>query len=361
MAEISLEGVTKTFGQAQVIKGVDIDIVDGEFCVFVGPSGCGKSTLLRMIAGLEDITSGELRIGGRRVNDLPPKERGVAMVFQTYAIFPHMTVRENVAFGLTIAGEPKVEKERKVAEAARILQMEHLLDRRPSQLSGGQRQRVAIGRAIVRSPAVFLFDEPLSNLDAALRMDMRLEIGKLHQQLAATMIYVTHDQVEAMTLADKIVVLKDGQVMQAGAPMELYHNPANMFVAGFIGSPSMNFLDVEVRGVQGDRVLVANDALEPLEVRPKVGSYALGDRARLGVRPQYLSPIAGDGSGMPPNTGRLHGTVAVTERLGAETIVESMLRDRSRVIAALARDAVYPVGSEVTLAFQPEEAHLFPA
>ncbi len=360
MAMIRLSGVRKTFGKVDVIKGVDIDIADGEFVVFVGPSGCGKSTLLRMIAGLEDITAGTLEIGGRVVNDLPPKERGVAMVFQSYAIFPHMTVRENVAFGLTIAGTPRAEKERKVVEAARILQMEHLLDRRPSQLSGGQRQRVAIGRAIVREPAVFLFDEPLSNLDAALRMDMRLEIGKLHQQLGATMVYVTHDQVEAMTLADKIVVLKDGQVMQAGAPMELYHDPANVFVAGFIGSPSMNFLDVEVRGLEGDRVVVSNPALEPLAVRPKVGSYAAGGRARLGIRPQYLTPI-GAGSGESPGLGRLHGTVAVTERLGAETVLEATLADRSRVIAAMARDAVYEVGSAVTLSFRPEEAHLFPA
>ena len=225
MARISLKNVKKSYGQTHVIKGVDIEINDGEFCVFVGPSGCGKSTLLRMIAGLEDISSGELRIGETLVNDLPPAQRGVAMVFQSYAIFPHMTVRENVAFGLTIAGASKEEKDAKVAEAARILQMEHLLDRRPSQLSGGQLQRVAIGRAIVRKPQVFLFDEPLSNLDAALRMDMRMEIGKLHQQLGATMVYVTHDQVEAMTLADKIVVLKDGQVMQIGAPMDLYHDP----------------------------------------------------------------------------------------------------------------------------------------
>ncbi|WP_345899941.1 ABC transporter ATP-binding protein, partial [Martelella sp. UBA3392] len=237
MAELSLKSVRKSYGKVEVIKGVDLDIKDGEFVVFVGPSGCGKSTLLRMIAGLEDITDGTLEIGGKTVNDLQPKERGIAMVFQTYAIFPHMSVRENVAFGLTIAGVPKKEKEEAVSRAARILQMEHLLDRRPSQLSGGQRQRVAIGRAIVRNPAVFLFDEPLSNLDAALRMDMRMEIGKLHNQLDATMIYVTHDQVEAMTLADRIVVLKDGIVQQVGTPMELYHEPANLFVAGFIGSP----------------------------------------------------------------------------------------------------------------------------
>jgi len=231
MADISLKKLKKSYGPVDVIKGVDIEINHGEFVVFVGPSGCGKSTLLRMIAGLEDISEGELSVDGQVVNELQPKERGVAMVFQSYAIFPHMTVRENVAFGLTISKTPKAEKEAKVAEAARILQMEHLLDRRPSQLSGGQRQRVAIGRAIVRDPKVFLFDEPLSNLDAALRMDMRMEIGKLHKDLGATMIYVTHDQVEAMTLADKIVVLRDGEVQQIGAPMELYHKPANLFVA----------------------------------------------------------------------------------------------------------------------------------
>ena len=242
MAELSLKSVRKSYGKVEVIKGVDLDIKDGEFVVFVGPSGCGKSTLLRMIAGLEDISDGTLEIGGKTVNDLQPKERGIAMVFQTYAIFPHMSVRENVAFGLTIAGVPKKEKEEAVQRAARILQMEHLLDRRPSQLSGGQRQRVAIGRAIVRNPSVFLFDEPLSNLDAALRMDMRMEIGKLHNQLDATMIYVTHDQVEAMTLADRIVVLKDGKIMQIGSPRDLYEKPDNLFVAQFIGSPKMNIL-----------------------------------------------------------------------------------------------------------------------
>ena len=246
MAGVVLENIRKSYGNVDVIKGVDLEINDGEFTVFVGPSGCGKSTLLRMIAGLEDISAGDMFIGEKRVNDLPPKDRSVAMVFQSYAIFPHMTVRENIGFGLTIAKTPKAEKDSKVQEAARILQMEHLLDRRPSQLSGGQRQRVAIGRAITRKPEVFLFDEPLSNLDAALRMDMRMEIGKLHQQLGATMIYVTHDQVEAMTLADKIVVLKDGEVMQAGAPMDLYHHPKNLFVAGFLGAPSMNFSIVDI-------------------------------------------------------------------------------------------------------------------
>jgi multiple sugar transport system ATP-binding protein len=351
MASITLKGLKKSYGHAHVIKGVDITIEDGEFVVFVGPSGCGKSTLLRMIAGLEDISAGDLTIAGRRVNDLPPKERGVAMVFQSYAIFPHMTVRENVAFGLTIAGDSKTVKDAKVAEAARILQMEHLLDRRPSQLSGGQRQRVAIGRAIVRKPEVFLFDEPLSNLDAALRMDMRMEIGKLHKALGATMIYVTHDQVEAMTLADKIVVLKDGLVQQIGSPMELYHNPANAFVAGFLGSPSMNFLDVDVKAVNGNRITVSNASLEPVEIEAKTGSYSVGDTARLGIRPQYLSPVEG--------AGQLKGKIALAERLGAETVIEIILADGKPLIASLTRDAIFPVDTEIGLTFETKEAHLF--
>ena len=354
MASITLKDVRKSFGATHVIKGVDIDIEDGEFVVFVGPSGCGKSTLLRMIAGLEDISSGTLTIGERVVNDLPPKDRGVAMVFQSYAIFPHMTVRENVAFGLTIAGASKDEKAAKVAEAARILQMEHLLDRRPSQLSGGQRQRVAIGRAIVRNPAVFLFDEPLSNLDAALRMDTRMEIAKLHKQLGATMIYVTHDQVEAMTLADKIVVLKDGQVQQVGAPMDLYHHPANAFVAGFLGSPSMNFLEVEVTAVDGDSVTLRHAALDPVTVRSRVGTYQAGQKAKLGIRPQYLRPVA-DGE-----AGRLHGTVSLTERLGTETIVGIALADGSEIIAALGEDRILAAGETVNLAFEADRCHLFP-
>ncbi len=350
MAEVRLKDVRKSFGNVEVIKGVNLEIEDGEFVVFVGPSGCGKSTLLRMISGLEDITSGTLEIGGRVVNEVPPKERGIAMVFQTYAIFPHMTVRDNVAFGLTINGVPKEEKERKVLEAARILQMEHLLDRRPSQLSGGQRQRVAIGRAIVRDPSVFLFDEPLSNLDAALRMSMRMEIGALHQRLKATMIYVTHDQVEAMTLADKIVVLKDGAVMQIGAPMELYHEPANLFVAGFLGAPSMNFIDVSVEKTNGAEALVRNAALEPISVPNRVGVANGG--AILGVRPQYLQPVA-------PSEGMLHGKVALTERLGSETVVDVTLADGEKIIVALPEDRRLGLGEEIGLRFDPRMAHLF--
>jgi multiple sugar transport system ATP-binding protein len=353
MATVRLRDIRKSYGAVEVIKGVDIDIDDGEFVVFVGPSGCGKSTLLRMIAGLEDITSGTLEIDGDIVNAKPPKDRGIAMVFQTYAIFPHMTVRENVAFGLTINGVPKAEKEAKVAEAARVLQMEHLMDRKPTQLSGGQRQRVAIGRAIVRDPKVFLFDEPLSNLDAALRMDMRMEIGKLHKDLAASMIYVTHDQVEAMTLADKIVVLKDGEVMQVGSPMDLYHNPANLFVAGFLGAPSMNFIKVDVKGTHGDTSTVANASLDPIDVGTSGRGFGMGDTAILAVRPQYLTPTA-------PEDGMLHGKVVLTERLGSETVVDIALRDGGNIIAAISEDRVMEPGTEIGLTFDTAQAHLFP-
>ena len=243
MAHVELRGVTKTFGNTEVIRDVELEINKGEFVVFVGPSGCGKSTLLRLISGLEKLTSGKIIIAEKEVMDLPPSERGIAMVFQSYALYPHMSVFQNMAFSLDLQKMPKMEIKQRVEDAAKILQMEHLLDRRPAALSGGQRQRVAIGRAIVRNPEVFLFDEPLSNLDAALRHDTRVEIAKLHRQLGATTVYVTHDQVEAMTLADKIVVLKDGEVMQVGAPMELFNYPANKFVAGFLGSPKMNFFE----------------------------------------------------------------------------------------------------------------------
>jgi multiple sugar transport system ATP-binding protein len=352
MAGVVLENIRKSYGNVDVIKGVDLEINNGEFTVFVGPSGCGKSTLLRMIAGLEDISAGDMFIGEKRVNELPPKDRSVAMVFQSYAIFPHMTVRENIGFGLTIAKTPKAEKDSKVQEAARILQMEHLLDRRPSQLSGGQRQRVAIGRAITRKPEVFLFDEPLSNLDAALRMDMRMEIGKLHQQLGATMIYVTHDQVEAMTLADKIVVLKDGEVMQAGAPMDLYHHPKNLFVAGFLGAPSMNFAIVDIVKVDGEHITVKSDAIAQTVVNAQGRSFAVGNKATLGLRPQYLSIVDASAAGMT-------GTVVLTERLGSETVLNIRLTDGSTMIAAIADDQIFDKGQSVGLAFDAAKAHLF--
>jgi multiple sugar transport system ATP-binding protein len=354
MADVKLVDLRKSYGDVDIIKGVNLDIRHGDFVVFVGPSGCGKSTLLRMISGLEEITSGELWIDGKLVNEAQPRERGIAMVFQSYAIFPHMTVRENIGFGLTIAGTPKAEKERAVNEAARILQMEHLLDRRPNQLSGGQRQRVAIGRSIVRKPKVFLFDEPLSNLDAALRVDMRMEIGKLHNDLGATMIYVTHDQVEAMTLADKIVVLRAGEVMQVGSPLDLYHTPANKFVAGFLGSPKMNFLDVEVKGVADGRVTVASPALEPVSIPRAVGHFAAGGRAVLGVRPQFLHP------GEAADRGHLHGCVSLVERLGTETVLNVELTAGGRIVVALDGDRPFDLGSELLVGFEPERAHLFP-
>ena len=352
MGGIRLSNIRKCFGDTEVIRGVDIDIEDGEFAVFVGPSGCGKSTLLRLIAGLEDITSGELYIGGRLVNDLQPRERAIAMVFQSYAIFPHMTVRENIAFGLTIRKEGKGEIDRKVTDAARMLQMEALLDRRPSQLSGGQRQRVAIGRAIVRNPSVFLFDEPLSNLDAALRMSTRQEIATLHAELKTTMIYVTHDQVEAMTLADKIVVLKDGAVMQAGAPMDLYHNPANLFVAGFLGSPSMNFIEVRVEDVSEKGVTVSSPSIDAMTVPVGSGDFATGRPATLGIRPQDLRPP----SGAP---GMLAGKVILTERLGSETVVDVRLGAGDEIVATLQEDAILNTGDDVAFDVDPARAHLF--
>jgi len=354
MAELSMRNLRKSFGNVEVIKGIDLEIEDGEFVVFVGPSGCGKSTLLRMIAGLEDITQGELSIDGRVVNFVQPKERGIAMVFQSYAIFPHMTVRENMAFSLTIARAPKEEKEAKIAEAARILQMEELLDRRPSQLSGGQRQRVAIGRAIVRNPSVFLFDEPLSNLDASLRIDMRMEIGKLHEQLGTTMIYVTHDQVEAMTLADKIVVLREGSVQQIGRPMDLYHRPANLFVAGFIGTPAMNFLDVVVTDVRGDQVMVASSVLDPLPCALSGQCLERGQKLKLGIRPQHLAP-----ENCPENR-MIAGTVVLSERLGTETLIDVVLSDGSKVIVALSDDVRVERGSEIGFTFDSSRSHLFP-
>ncbi|TYL48829.1 ABC transporter ATP-binding protein [Marinomonas sp. IMCC 4694] len=353
MADVTLRSLVKRYDTTDIIKGVDIDIKDGEFTVFVGPSGCGKSTLLRMIAGLEDITDGELAIDGMTVNHMQPKDRSIAMVFQSYAIFPHMTVRENMAFGLTIAGTAKQEKDQRVNDAAKILQMEHLLERRPSQLSGGQRQRVAIGRAIVRNPKVFLFDEPLSNLDAALRMDMRMEIAKLHKQLGATMIYVTHDQVEAMTLADKIVVLKDGEVQQIGSPMELFHHPTNRFVAGFLGAPSMNFLDAEVLAINTQTITVGSSVLDPVVLPKPEQPLKIGQNIELGIRPQYLQPQQGEMSGC------LHGTISLTERLGTETVLDVSLANGKKVIAAIGQDQVFTLGDTISLSFQAERAHVF--
>ncbi|WP_127519754.1 sn-glycerol-3-phosphate ABC transporter ATP-binding protein UgpC [Mesorhizobium sp. Z1-4] len=353
MAGLRLENLRKKFGAIEIIKGVDLDISDGEFVVFVGPSGCGKSTLLRMIAGLEDITAGDLFIDGARCNEMEPRERGIAMVFQSYALYPHLSVFDNMSFGLTLDRRPKAEIEARVREAARILKLEELLHRRPAQLSGGQRQRVAIGRAIVRKPSVFLFDEPLSNLDAALRMDMRMEIARLHKELGATMIYVTHDQVEAMTLADKIVVLDGGKVQQVGAPIELYKKPANRFVAGFIGSPKMNFLDVTVTRVADGSAQVESPSVAPVAVQ--ASGFAAGDRAVLGVRPQALR------DGGATALGSIKGHVSLVERLGHETIVSLDTASGERALAAIPQDATYEPGSAVTFGFDPGAAHLFAA
>ena len=354
MTGVTLNNVVKKFGPVGVIHGVDLDIDHGEFCVFVGPSGCGKSTLLRMVAGLEQTTSGAIRIGERDVTNLDPAERGVAMVFQTYALYPHMTVEENMGFGLKMNGVAKSEIKAKVTEASRILKLDDYLARKPKALSGGQRQRVAIGRAIVRGPEVFLFDEPLSNLDAELRVDMRVEIARLHKEIGATMIYVTHDQVEAMTLADKIVVLEAGTVQQIGAPIDIYKNPANRFVAGFIGSPKMNFFDVKVTRVADGSVMVASPTVAPVVVR--ASGFSVDDRAVLGVRPQALR--GDDGAAA---AGVIRGSVSLVERLGHETVVSLDTASGERALAAIPQDTMFEAGSAVTFRFDPAAAHLFAA
>lgn len=313
MATIALNNVIKRFGSVETIHNVDLDIEEGEFVVFVGPSGCGKSTLLRLIAGLEEITDGEIHIGGKVVNDVPPSARGVAMVFQSYALYPHMTVAENMGYALKVNGETKENIAHKVSATAKALQLEALLERKPAQLSGGQRQRVAIGRAIVRDPKVFLFDEPLSNLDAELRVEMRLHIARLHQEMKATMIYVTHDQVEAMTLADKIVVLHDGFIEQVGAPMDLYFNPVNKFVAGFIGSPKMNFIDAKVLNWQQDKLTISLAGQRELELPIAVHQVKVGENITLGIRPEHITI----GEGTIPFVFETE----VVERLGNSTYI----------------------------------------
>ena len=341
MTGVTLEKVVKRYGDVQVIHGVDLQVEDGEFCVFVGPSGCGKSTLLRMIAGLEETTGGAMRIGPREVTRVDPSERGVAMVFQTYALYPHMTVAENMGFGLKMTGHPRAEIDRKVAEAARILKLEPLLARKPKALSGGQRQRVAIGRAIVRGPEVFLFDEPLSNLDAELRVEMRVEIARLHREIGATMIYVTHDQVEAMTLADKIVVLRAGRIEQVGKPLDLYNNPDNRFVAGFIGSPAMNF----VSGV-AEAGSVAAKGLG--QVLTSVGLPAKGAEVTVGLRPQHLR-IA---------EGATH-RVELTEALGGVSYVHLTAPSGEKLIIERHDQVSLDPGAMVGVSFDARDAMLF--
>lgn len=346
-ARIELRNVRKSFGAVNIIHGLDLDIEGGEFVVFVGPSGCGKSTLLRMIAGLEDVTEGDILIAGRDVTDLDPSRRGIAMVFQSYALYPHMNVRENLSFGLEMAKTPASEIERQVQAAAQILKIEPLLDRRPGQLSGGQRQRVAIGRAIVRKPLAFLFDEPLSNLDAELRVSMRIEIARLHRELGNTMIYVTHDQTEAMTLADRIVVLRDGRIEQVGTPTEIYEDPSNLFVAGFIGSPRMNIIDAQWLG--GDRIGVGETVISsswPLESMP------LGQGIKLGIRPEHLS--LGQ-----RNVTSLRATIDFAEYLGSTRYLYCYLPS-GEVITVEQRDGrSCSPGEEVWLHLDPEKIRLF--
>jgi multiple sugar transport system ATP-binding protein len=346
MASVSIKGVEKAYGSVQVIHGVDVEARDGEFVVLVGPSGCGKSTLLRMIAGLEDISSGEIWIGDRIVNYVPPKDRDIAMVFQSYALYPHMTVRQNMEFALHLRKAPSEITNSRIAKAAEILNLEKLLKRRPGQLSGGQRQRVAMGRAIVREPKVFLFDEPLSNLDAKLRVQMRAEIRELHQRLKTTCIYVTHDQIEAMTMADRIVVMHDGVVEQEGRPLELYDRPANMFVAGFLGSPSMNFLEGTVVG--GERAAFrTKDGIDiPIGATPNGFS---GKPAICGIRPESfaLSPEAS-----------LPATVSVVEPTGSETQVFARLGEAHVIVTLRERIDRLP-GTPLRLKVEPRAIHLF--
>ncbi|WP_127902837.1 ABC transporter ATP-binding protein [Solirhodobacter olei] len=346
MSGVKLNGVVKKYGQAQVIHGVDLEVENGEFCVFVGPSGCGKSTLLRMIAGLEETTGGAIAIGSRDVTQVDPSERGVAMVFQTYALYPHMTVEENMGFGLKMTGHPKAEIAQKVGEAAGILRLEEYLKRKPKALSGGQRQRVAIGRAIVRGPEVFLFDEPLSNLDAELRVGMRVEIARLHREIGATMIYVTHDQVEAMTLADKIVVLRAGRIEQVGAPLELYRDPDNRFVAGFIGSPSMNFLAAKV-----EEGAVVVPGLGGARLSLPVNLPANGTEVILGIRPQHIE-LDRDGA--------THG-VDMSEALGGVSYLYLHGPTGERVTVEYRDDLRLAPGSKVGMRLKAEEAMLFDA
>jgi multiple sugar transport system ATP-binding protein len=352
MGKIVLKGVSKSFGDVTIIPSIDLEIDDGAFVVFVGPSGCGKSTLLRLIAGLEDASAGKIEIDGVDVTHVPPAKRGLSMVFQSYALYPHMSVRANIGFGLKMAGQPKDVIRQKVENAAAVLNLTNYLDRKPRQLSGGQRQRVAIGRAIVREPKAFLFDEPLSNLDAALRVQMRLEIAQLHQSLATTMIYVTHDQVEAMTLADKIVVLQAGVVEQAGTPLELYHHPVNLFVAGFIGSPKMNFMATTVRAVDPRGVTVGLPDAGALTVPVLPDGAAPGTKVTLGVRPEHLKPA---------ESGDISGDVIVTERLGGDTVLYMRSPDGSMIVVQTDGDSTIRVHDRIAVRIDPETCHLFDA
>ena len=355
MAQVTLRSLVKHYDETPAVRGIDLDIADKEFVVLVGPSGCGKTTTLRMIAGLEDITDGEIAIGGDVVNDVPPKDRDIAMVFQNYALYPHMTVYDNMAFGLKMRKFPKVEIQKRVQDAAEILGIQELLKRKPRQLSGGQRQRVAVGRAIVRHPQVFLFDEPLSNLDAKLRVQMRVELKRLHERLETTAIYVTHDQVEAMTLGDRVVVMKDGWIQQVGEPLELYGKPANKFVAGFIGSPAMNFLDVKVADANG--ALWAEAHGLRVKVPPAHTSRLMpykGQQVTLGVRPEDLQLA----SGSDPSEYVFDAVVDVVEPLGSEILLD-LRAGNSTIVARVEPTVRLKVHEKTRLALTPDRAHFF--
>ncbi|GAB2187085.1 ABC transporter ATP-binding protein [Roseibium sp. LAB1] len=352
MGELQLRDVRKSYGQMEVIKGVNLDVDHGEFIVFVGPSGCGKSTLLRMIAGLEEITGGDITIEKKIVNDLPPVKRGIAMVFQSYALYPHMSVYENIAFPLRVERLSKDKVEEKVQAAAGILQLKERLQHKPGELSGGQRQRVAIGRAIVREPSVFLFDEPLSNLDAALRAEMRVELAKLHTELDATMIYVTHDQVEAMTMADRIVVLDHGVISQVGSPLELYHKPQNTFVAGFIGNPKMNFIEVTGKSAGPDGVVVTLPSGKDLTVKVRTEKDVAGTRLTLGIRPEHLTLGNADAA--------IEVVPTVVEHLGIHTVTYSTVAGaKSTFCGVLPGSAPAKVGVSVSMGLKGMDCHLF--
>ncbi|AQS88691.1 mannitol/sorbitol ABC transporter permease [Neoasaia chiangmaiensis NBRC 101099] len=351
MATVELKDIRKTYLTEEIIKGVSLSIEDKEFVVFVGPSGCGKSTLLRMIAGLEDISSGDLLIDGRRVNEVEPAKRGLAMVFQSYALYPHMNVYQNMEFGLKLAKMPEAERRQKITDVARVLQLEPYLKHKPGQLSGGQRQRVAIGRAIVRNPKVFLFDEPLSNLDAALRGQMRVELATLHRRLNATTIYVTHDQIEAMTMADKIVVLQKGVVEQVGSPLELYHHPRNLFVARFIGSPPMNFLPATVTNADESGVQVQLATGQSLHVPVMAASNMAGGAVTLGIRPEHILLDQAEGQ----------GTIELVERLGALTQLHVRLPDDQLLVIQTDGAHGGALDAPIGFAFPPEHCHIFDA
>ena len=355
MAHVELRNISKSFGAVEVLKKINLEVEKGEFFSLLGPSGCGKSTLLRVIAGLEDATEGSLFINGNDVSAMPPAKRQIAMVFQSYALYPHLTVKQNIAFSLTVARAPKSVIEQRVNAAARTLQLENLLHRRPGQLSGGQRQRVAIGRALVRNPEVFLFDEPLSNLDAMLRVQMRLELGKLHSDIGATMIYVTHDQVEAMTLSDRIAVLDRGVITQIGAPLDLFHRPANRFVASFIGSPTMNFLGVTVRSFNGSSVMLDLNGGRSIAVKTRSTPAPQASSLEIGIRPAHIRVCDPDGE-----AALFPGIVRVVEQFGTSTILY-LDTSAGRLVVEAGSEIEATIGDTLGLAFEASRIHLFDA